>query len=472
MRIWPRRYGLLLTGAALLAAACSVVILDSPTTRPPTTLAPTTTVLAGLPVELTDCQEPPEGFGVLCEAYELLKTHFVDPVDDVRLAEGAGRGIDEYEPAAGGTTAPAEVACATPSSAFAEVCELYAERQAREPAAPADLIEAAVRGMLQYGLDDPNTVYLSPEALEHVTGQQSGQVEGIGALVRPEEVGSEGGAACSIMSDTCVLVIIATLAGSPAEGAGVRVGDGVIAVDGKPVAGWTADEVVAAVRGPAGTEVTLGLLRDGETVEIMLTRAAVVVPAVTSEMIDPDIGYLALSSFTVNSVQQVHEALEDLIARGTAKIIFDLRNNPGGTLPAAVGVASEFLAEGKVLRTESPEGATTYDVIEGGAATDPGLQIVVIVNRGSASASEVVAAVLQETDRATIVGEPTFGKNTVQQRFDLSNGGALSLTIARWLTPDGQDFGATGVRPDVAPEVPAGTDSDPFLQAAIDLLRR
>lgn len=469
MRDQVRRPAIILL-TALLVAGCTFAV--SPHVETTTTgAAPTSTVLAGLPVELTDCADPADGFEILCEAYGLLKAHYVDPLHDARLAEGARRGIEEFDPVATGVAAPAEVACARPSSAFTDVCELYAKRQADDPAAPADLAEAAVRGMIQYGLDDPNTVYLSPAAFEHVSEQQSGEVEGIGALVRPEDRSTEEGATCSIMSDTCVLVIVATLEGSPAAARGIQVGDAIVRVDGFAVTGLTADEVVASVRGPAGTDVKLALLRNGRIIEMTVTRAAVVVPVVRSEMIEPDIGYIAFSSFTVNSADQVRESLGDLLARGADKIIFDLQNNPGGVLTAAVAVASEFLAGGEVLRTEAPDGSTTYDVIEGGVATDPNLEVAVIVNRGSASASEVVAAVLQETGRATIVGEPSYGKNTVQQRFDLDNGGALSLTIARWVTPGGHDFGGTGVVPDIAPEVPEGAAPDFFVRAAIDLLR-
>ncbi len=419
----------------LLLAGCigGSTGLDEPTT----TLAPTTTVLAGLPVELTDCSSPPDGFEVLCETYRLLQEHYVDPLDDRALAEGATRGIEEFDPDETTSSPPSEVACATPTTAFREMCELFAERQAEDPAPAADLVEAALRGMLQYGLGDPNTIYLSPEALEHVTAQQSGEVSGIGALVRAEDLTSEEGATCPIMSDTCLLVIISTLEDSPAEAEGVEPGDGVVTVDGRDVEGWTVDEVVAAVRGPAGTRVTLGLLRRGVVIELTITRAEVVVPVVTTELIEPDIGYISFSDFTSNSGGQVRDALTEILDLGATKIIFDMQNNRGGTLRAAIQVASQFLADGPVLRTESPGDDTEYRVEPGGVATDPALEVVVVVNRASASAAEVVAAVLQETGRATIVGEPTFGKNTVQQRFDLEDGGAVNLTIARWVTPEG-----------------------------------
>ncbi len=470
----------LILAMALLASACSLFVVEDGTSESPntteastttTTLAPTTTVVAGLPVELTDCSSPPEGFDVLCDAYRLLEEHYVDPLDDAALAAGAARGMEEFEPEDSGTVVPDGVSCALPTAAFEDTCRVYAEVQGETPAPPVDLVEAAVRGMIQYGLEDPHTVYLSPAALVNVTADMSGEVSGIGALVRGEDQTSDGAENCSILSDTCILTIVDTLADSPAKAGGVLAGDGIVTVDGEDVDGLTVDEVVAVVRGPEGTDVALGLLRNGQIIDVVITRAAVVVPVVASEMIEPGIGYVALSQFTNNSAEQVHEALVNLIADGADRLIFDLRNDPGGSLTASVRIASEFLSDGMVLRTESPSDTREYSVEPGGAATDPNLEIVVLVNRGSASASELVSAVLQERGRATIIGEPTFGKNTVQQRFDMSNGGALNVTIARWVTPEGQDSGTFGVQPDIEPEVPADATTDVVLEFAVEFLR-
>lgn len=467
----------LILAVALLVGACELFVppdsTEPPgtTEAPTTTRAPTTTVLAGLPVELTDCAEPPDGFEILCDAYRLLDAHYVDPISDAVLAAGATRGIEEYEPDSAEPPMTGEVECALPTNAFEGTCEAFAEVQATAAVPATDLLEAAVRGMIQYGLEDPHTVYLSPAALAQVTQDQSGEVSGIGALVRGEDRSTEDRPTCSVLSDTCVMVIVATLAGSPAEAEGVQAGDAIVSVNGEDVEGWTVDEVVAEVRGPAGTDVTLGLLRNGETIETTITRAAVVVPVVMSELLEPGIGYVALSQFTNNSAAQVHDALEELIDQGADSLIFDVRNNPGGSLTASVRVASEFLSDGLVLRTESPIEEREYSVEPGGAATDLDVEIVVLVNRGSASASELVSAVLQERERATIIGEPTFGKNTVQQRFDMSNGGALSLSIARWVTPAGQDSGVFGVQPDLEPEVPEDATTDVVLEFALDYLR-
>jgi carboxyl-terminal processing protease len=469
----------LILAIVLVTAACSLII-ESRDVEPPgtteastttTTLASTTTVFAGVPVELTDCSNPSDDFAILCDAYRLLDEHYVDPIDEEALAAGAVQGIEGFAPDTIEPLPPGQVICALPAEAFQETCEVFAEMQVTSAAPVKDLVEAAVQGMIQYGLADPHTVYLSPEALAQVTEDQSGEVSGIGALVRGEDQTSEDRPSCSVMSDTCIMIIIVTLDGSPAETAGVQAGDGVVMVNGESVVGWTIDQVVAEVRGPAGTDVTLGLLRDGQIIEMTITRAAVVVPVVVSEMMEPGIGYVALSQFTNNSADQVHEALENLLADGADRLIFDVRNNPGGSLTASVRIASEFLADGLVLRTESPDETREYSVEPGGAATNSDIEIVVLVNRGSASASELVSAVLQERGRATTMGEPTFGKNTVQQRFDVSNGGALSLTIARWVTPEGQDSGVFGVQPDIEPEIPEDAETDVFLESALELLR-
>ncbi len=468
----------LLLAFALLAGACSLFTVGADTetsttgtSTTTTTLASTTTVLAGLPVELTDCSNPAEGFDVLCDTYRLLEEHYVDPLDDQALAAGAARGMEEYEPETTGPVPSGQVACALPAEAFEETCTVFAQVETTTAAPVADLIEAAVQGMIQYGLEDPHTVYLSPAALVHVAENQSGEVSGIGALVRGEDQTSPDEANCSVLSDTCILVIVDTLPDSPAKAQGVLAGDGIVVVDGEDVNGLTVDEVVERVRGPKGTDVDLGLLRDGQIVDVTITRAAVIVPVVASEMIEPGIGYVALSQFTNNSADQVHEALQSLVADGADRIIFDLRNNPGGSLTASVRIASEFLSDGMVLRTESPTETQEYAVEPGGAVTDPNIEVVVLVNRGSASASELVSAVLQERGRATIIGEPTFGKNTVQQRFEVSNGGALNISIARWVTPEGQDSGTIGVQPDIEPEIPEGATTDVVLEFALEFLR-
>jgi carboxyl-terminal processing protease len=225
------------------------------------------------------------------------------------------------------------------------------------------------------------------------------------------------------------------------------------------------DEVTATVRGPAGTEITLTIERDGSRFDVVLTREAVTIPAVVSETID-DAGYIALNLFTENADEQFEEALLEVLDDGVDTLVIDLRDNPGGLLDTAIEVASAFLPDGDVVTTESPDSSTSYPVT-GNVIVPAEIEVVFVVNRGSASASEVVSAVLQERGRATVVGENTFGKNTVQQRFNLSNGGALKLTIARWLTPGGLDFGEVGVTPDVVKEIEVGLAPETVVREAL-----
>jgi carboxyl-terminal processing protease len=311
--------------------------------------------------------------------------------------------------------------------------------------------EAMVAGFATYALD-PNSAYLDEQSLALLEEEQEGEIEGIGALVSPEDETIPGdNKQCSVVSETCRILIVSTIAGAPAEAAGLKSEDVLLEVDGESILGLSVDEVTARVRGPAGSPVDLTLERDGEPYEVTITRAAVVIPLVVQETFG-DVGYDALNAFTGNAESQFEEAVVDLLGEGVDELVFDLRNNPGGFLTTAIEVTSVFLDEGDVVVTEGPDETTNYPV-DGDAIVPEDIEITVVVNRGSASASEVVAAALQERERVTVVGENTFGKNTVQQRFSLSNGGALKLTIARWLTPGGHDFGGTGVTPDVELDV-------------------
>jgi carboxyl-terminal processing protease len=195
------------------------------------------------------------------------------------------------------------------------------------------------------------------------------------------------------------------------------------------------------------------LLRGDELFTVTITRAAIEIPIADWTVIE-DVGYLQLNLFTNNSDEVVHEALRELLEDGATSLVFDLRNNPGGSLDSSVEIASEFLGDGLVLRTESPDSVIPYEVRGGGVLTDPSFPVRILVNRGSASASEVVSGALKETGRALVIGESTFGKNTVQQRFPLSHGGAIKMTIARWVTPSGIDFGEDGISPDIEAEIP------------------
>ena len=439
-----RRLAVLVAMTALVAACDLDEDAAPPTSDSSTTEA--SSAVAGTeagrerPLRLTGCDPADPEVEIVCETYDLVRRHYVDEISDADLARAADLGLLGLDGAATQT----ELVCAAPAVAFQETCELALD----EAETGAEAAEAMVFGLVTYGLD-PNSVYFDPEARELVEEEQTGHVEGIGALVTAED--SSTGELCSVISDTCRMYIVSTIDDTPAEAAGLQPDDVVVAVNGEDIRSWTLDEVTATVRGPAGTDVVLTLERGEEVFDVTITRAAFVVPVVVSEVVG-DAGYVALNMFTDNADELFDDALDDLLDQGVETLVVDLRNNPGGLLDTAIEVASAFLPDGDVVVTESPDSSTSYPV-SGNPIVPQDMKVVVVVNRGSASASEVVSAVLQERGRVTVVGENTFGKNTVQQRFALSNGGALKLTIARWLTPGGLDFGSVGVTPDVLREI-------------------
>jgi carboxyl-terminal processing protease len=366
------------------------------------------------------CSAPSEAFAALCEAYDKLKTEYVDTLDDAKLAEGA------------------------------------------------------IQGMFQYGVADPFSGYMPPQQYQQALGDLSGKFTGIGAEMAMKNLADPGNlAACTELSDTCVLVVVAPISGSPAEAAGLKAGDLVTAVDGTTVNGTQMQDQITKVRGPVGTKVTLTIKRDARTFDVTITRAEITMREVTTRMIDSHIGYIALHGFSQSSSDQFHEALAGLLADGADKIIFDLRDNPGGYIEAARKIASEFVASGPIFSQESSgDKITRWEATGSGAATDTGIPVVVLTNEGSASASEIVAAALKESGRATVIGQHTFGKNTVQVWVPLENDGGVRITISRWFTPDHNSVHPDGVLPDITVDVPAETppEQDLYVDRAVQFL--
>jgi carboxyl-terminal processing protease len=247
-------------------------------------------------------------------------------------------------------------------------------------------------------------------------------------------------------------------------------------VDGQPVAGTTMNDQISRIRGEAGTEVTLTIQRDGgEPFDVSITRAEITLQEVEARLIDGHVGYIALNAFSAPAAEQFAAGLQELLDDGADQIVFDLRDNPGGYIDAAQQIASQFIAEGVIFTQESAgDDVKTYEATGDGVATDPELPVVVLINGGSASASEIVAAALQETGRATVVGEPSFGKNTVQVWSRLENDGGVRITISRWFTPNHASVAPDGIQPDVAAARTAETppEEDPVLDAALTHLER
>jgi len=322
-------------------------------------------------------------------------------------------------------------------------------------------VYGAIQGLAN-SLNDPYTVFFPPVESEMFEADIRGNFEGVGM-----EVLSQDGS----------VTVIAPLKNSPAERAGMLAGDRIVRVDGEPTAGLSTEEAVTLIRGPKGTSVTFTVFRDNipEPFEISVVREVINLPTVDVEILPGNIFKIELYNFSEQSPNLFRQALRSFILAKTDKLILDLRGNPGGYLEAAIDMASWFLPSSKVVVREDFGGqqeekvyrSRGYDIF-----TDD-LKFVILVDRGSASASEILAGALQEHGRAVIVGEKTFGKGSVQELVDITPETSLKITIARWLTPKGQTISDKGITPDYPVEMSAEDRSkglDPQLDKAIEIL--
>ncbi len=318
------------------------------------------------------------------------------------------------------------------------VHEHFVDREALDA---TQLEYGAIRGLLSALGDEGHTVFLTPQELASRQADLTGKFSGIGA-----QLGLKEG----------LPVIVAPFDGSPADQAGVKAGDIIMEVDGQDVSAWPVDEVASNIRGEAGTDVALTLLRsdEGKTLELTITRGEIVVPAATWSMVPgSDVALVRLSQFSANATDELRAALEEAKAAGATGLILDLRNNPGGLLDQAVKVSSQFLVEGNVLQEEDAQGRReAYPVKRGGVATD--IPMVVLINQGSASSAEILAGAIQDHGRGILVGETTFGTGTVLRSFALNDGSALLLGTKQWLTANGRLIRKQGIEPDVLVELP------------------
>ena len=343
---------------------------------------------------------------------------------------------------------------------FWEAWNVIHEQYVDQPVDDVKLMQGAIRGMMD-ALGDDHTFYMEPQAYQNETSALQGQYEGIGAYVDTTE------------GD--YLVIVSPIAGSPAELAGLRAGDKIIAIDGEDMTGVTPDEARLKVLGPEGTKVTLTVAREGASgpLEFVITRARISIKSAEGKMLKDGIAYVDINTFGDNTTQELRGTLTQLLKQNPKGIVIDLRNNPGGYLSTAVEVASEFIDEGVVLYEQYGDGRRDqYEALGNGQATE--IPLVVLINEGSASASEILAGALQDYERAKLVGVQSFGKGTVQNRVPLSNDqGAARVTIARWLTPKEREIDHVGLAPDVYVESEPqsiNTDNDPQIQAAVETL--
>jgi carboxyl-terminal processing protease len=367
-------------------------------------------------------------------------------------------------------TPPSEVAAFQP---FWDTYHTIVDRYAGGAVDRDTLIQGAIRGMIA-SLDDPYSAYLTSKEYQASLQGISGQFEGIGAEITTRSI--DGTAGCSPLGATCRLVISKPLDGSPALKAGLLVGDIVVSVDGATLDGLTVDAARDRIRGPVGSVVTLTIARgNGTPLQVAITRDVVQTREVDSRaMAGGTVGYIRLAGFSDASADEVVADLGADLAAGQTRLILDLRGDPGGFVTAARKVASQFIGSGVLFWAQDAKGTRTpTGALGGGVATDPAIRLVVLIDGGSASASEIVAGALQDTKRATLVGQQSYGKGTVQEWQQLSGqDGAFKLTIARWLTPDQRWIHHIGLTPDVVVTlpvpVPAGTDPD--LEAALEVL--
>jgi carboxyl-terminal processing protease len=337
----------------------------------------------------------------------------------------------------------------------------------------ATLVQGAIKGMID-SLEDPFSQYLTSTEYRDSLQGISGQFEGIGAEIATSD--PDGGGGCTPVGAACRLVVTRPIVGSPAERAGLQPGDVVLSVDGSTVDGLTADDARSRIRGPKGTVVTLSVQRGiGPPISLRITRDIVQTQEVDSNVLaGGTVGYLKVSGFSDAAADQVVATLRAFHAADTTKLIVDLRGNPGGYVTAARTVASQFIGSGVLFwEQDAAGGQTPTDTIPGGLVTDPAIRVVVLIDHATASASEIVAGALQDAGRATLVGQQSFGKGTVQQWQQLSGeGGAFKLTVARWLTPAKRWIHEVGLTPDVVVTLPdpVPVGSDPTLDKALEVL--
>jgi carboxyl-terminal processing protease len=369
-------------------------------------------------------------------------------------------------PIAPPTTSP-EQQSATPEemqtlfAPFWEAWNLVHENYVDQPVDDVALMRGAISGMMQ-ALGDQHSSYMDPQDYKQANESLEGSYEGIGAYV-----------------DTTAeyLTITSPIPGSPAEAAGLLPGDKIVAIDGEDMTGIDGELVRQKVLGPAGSTVRLTVMREGESelLEFEIVRARITIASASGEMLEGDIAYIQVTTFGSNTMPELTAALDELMPQNPKAIILDLRNNGGGYLQTSVEVASEFISEGVVLYEQYGDGnRTTYEAIPGGQATDPSIPMIVLINEGSASASEIVAGALQDSGRAKLLGTVSYGKGSVQNWIPLSgDNGAVRITIAKWLTPNEKTIHEIGLTPDYEVELTPEdrqAGKDPQLDEAVRIL--
>jgi carboxyl-terminal processing protease len=343
---------------------------------------------------------------------------------------------------------------------FWETWEIVHDQFVDQPVDDTALMRGAISGMLD-SLGDQHTSYMNPDQFMQANIPMDGEYEGIGAWV---DTTSE------------YLTIISPMPNSPAEEAGLLPGDQVIMIDGEDMTGIDGSLVIRKVLGPAGSKVVLTISREGEPepFDVTIIREKIIIPSVESKILEENIGYVQIITFGGDTRSELRESLEELLEQNPIGLIVDLRNNGGGYLQTAVEVGSEFIAEGVILYEDygNDEEMEVFHARKGGLATE--IPLVLLVNEGSASASEIVAGAIQDHQRGPLVGATTFGKGSVQNWVELRNNqGAVRVTIARWLTPDKRQIHEVGLTPKFLVELTEEdylAELDPQLDKAIEIM--
>ena len=342
---------------------------------------------------------------------------------------------------------------------FFQTWDLVHEQYIDQPVTDVDLVQGSIKGLMQ-SLGDPHSTYMSPDQYRQFNAPLEGKYTGIGVWID---------------SSKDYLTIDGLMPGSPAEKAGILPGDIVTAVDSKDMTGLHPELVLRQMQGPAGTNVTLTLVRKGELkpITVIVTREVINIPAVKSELINGKVAYIHLIQFSQNADNEFRKAFLELQKSKPVGLILDLRDNPGGFVETALQITSEFIDQGNILIEESGDGSRHYYPSRGnGIALN--IPLVVLINQNSASAAEITAGAIQDHLRASLVGTTTYGKGSVQNWIPLlGDNGAIRISVARWLTPNGRQINKNGLSPDFFVEITnddVKRGIDPQRDAAIQLL--
>ena len=331
--------------------------------------------------------------------------------------------------------------------------EKYIQEKYYVPVDEDKLMQGMYKGLF-WGIGDPYSAYLTEEEYKNIMISTTGEYQGIGVTIAPDDNG--------------LINVVSPIDGSPAEAAGIKSGDKIISVAGKTYDGSSIDQAVAAMRGKPGTKVDLVVLRGENEMKFSITRANIVMQSVRSEVLDGNIGYIRISSFEEKTAEDFGQQLRDMELKQVKGLVIDLRDNGGGLVESSVKIADMLLDEGVVTYTEDRKGNKEYYKSEAGRTKLP---YAVLVNGGTASASEILTGAIKDHKAGKIVGTTTYGKGIIQSVEQLSNGDAVKLTIMQYFSPDGNVIHKVGIKPDVEVEALAEDTTDKQLEKAIELLQ-